>query len=68
MANVGGNHFPLDPMTYIGRVTRGEDGRVKNLEVYYDDSIIKLSEDPSENEFITFTTVVLLEEPYNPGE
>lgn len=54
---------PLDPLTYIGRVTRGGDGRVKTLEVFYQEDVIHLED---EDEFITFTTVVLLEEP-RPG-
>lgn len=57
-----GQSFPLDPMQYIGRVTRGEDGKVRNLEVIYDDDIVHLSEDPTKNEFVTFKTEVLLEE------
>jgi hypothetical protein len=56
-----GQSFALDPLQYIGRVTRGEDGRVTNLEVFYDDSIITLDEDPRKNEFVTFRTDVLLE-------
>jgi hypothetical protein len=51
----------IDPMTYIGRVTRGDDGRVKTVDVIYDDGdAIELSEG---DEFITFTTVIVLEEP-----
>ena len=56
----------LDPLTYIGRVHRGEDGRVDTMEVFYDDSLIHLEDG---DEFVTFTTIVLLEEPREvPGE
>jgi hypothetical protein len=59
MANLSnGQNFPLDPMTYIGRVKRNADtGRVESMEVFYDDSLIHIEEG---DEFITFTTVVLL--------
>lgn len=53
-----GQNFPLDPMTYIGRVKRDpETGRVVSMEVFYDDSVIHIE---NGDEFITFTTVVLL--------
>jgi hypothetical protein len=55
-----GQGFPLDPMTYIGRVKRGDDGRVRSMEVFYDDDMIHLEDG---DEFVSFTTVVLLEEP-----
>lgn len=50
----------LDPLQYIGKVTRGEDGRVRTLEVLYDTDMIQLEDG---DEFVTFTTTVLLEEP-----
>jgi hypothetical protein len=53
-------NMPLDPLTYIGRVTRGEDGRTKTIEVFYDTDTITLEDG---DEFVTFTTRVLLEEP-----
>lgn len=53
-----GQSFPMDPMTYIGRVKRNaETGRVESMEVFYDDSLIALADG---DEFVTFTTVVLL--------
>ncbi len=50
----------LDPLRYIGRVHRGEDGRVKTMEVFYDTDTIHLEDG---DEFVTFTTTVLLETP-----
>lgn len=48
-----------DPFQYIGRVTaRHEDGRVKTLDVIYQDDTVTLSDDPTKNDFITFVTVV----------
>ncbi len=50
--------IPLDPLQYIGRVTRNpETGRVASMEVFYGDDVIRLE---SGDEFITFTTVVLM--------
>ncbi len=57
--------FVLDPLTYIGRVHRGEDGRVKTMEVFYDTDSIHLEDG---DEFVTFTTVVLLEDDYNQDQ
>ena len=56
---VGGPiEVPLDPLTYIGRVKRDPDtGRVVSMEVFYDDAVIHLEDG---DEFVTFTTVVLL--------
>lgn len=58
--SVNAKDFILDPLTYIGRVQRGEDGRVKTMEVFYDTDVIHLEDG---DEFVTFTTRVLLEEP-----
>lgn len=61
-----GQQFPLDPMTYIGRIKRGTDGRPYMMEIFYEDSLIELE---NGDEFITFTTVVDLEQPREvPGE
>lgn len=59
MANFSnGQNFVLDPMTYLGRVKRNANtGRVESMEVFYDDSTIHIKDG---DEFITFTTVVLL--------
>lgn len=58
-----GQDFILDPLTYIGRVKeRDEQGRPKLMEICYDDSIIKMSDNIEENNFFTFTTQVLLED------
>jgi hypothetical protein len=51
--------LPLDPLMYLGRVHRGEDGRVKTLEVFYDTDTIHIEDN---DEFVTFTTRILLEE------
>jgi hypothetical protein len=50
----------LDPLMYIGRVARGEDGRVKTIEVIYDTDTVDVEDG---DEFVTFTTQILLEEP-----
>lgn len=52
--------MPMDPLLYIGRVHRGEDGRVATIEVFYDDSVIHLEDG---DEFVTFRTEILLEQP-----
>lgn len=53
--------FPvLDPMQYIGRVKRDDEGKVRNIEVFYPTENVRLTDG---DEFITFTTVILLEEP-----
>ena len=57
-----GQDIVLDPMTYLGRVTRGDDGRVETLEVIYDDQTVHIEDG---DEFVTFTTVVLLEDRQN---
>ncbi len=49
----------FDPLMYIGRVHRGEDDRVKTMEVFYDTDTIHLEDG---DEFVTFHTQVLLEE------
>lgn len=51
--------YILDPLTYIGRVHRGENGRVDTIEVFYDDSVIHVEDG---DEFVTFTTQILLED------
>lgn len=50
--------MPKDPMTYIGRVTRDENGKARNVEIFYPEDVIELAQG---DEFITFTTVVVLE-------
>ena len=50
---------PMDPLQYVGRVTRGEDGRVATIEVFYDTDTIHIADG---DEFVTFKTEVLLEE------
>lgn len=52
--------FVLDPMHYIGRVTRGDDGKVRNIEVFYDEDTVTIEQG---DEFVTFVTRILLEEP-----
>lgn len=49
---------PVDPMTYIGRITRDANGRTHNIEVFYPQDVISLTDG---DEFITFTTVTVLE-------
>jgi len=49
----------MDPLQYVGRVTRGEDGRVATIEVFYDTDTIHIADG---DEFVTFKTEVLLEE------
>jgi len=62
MKDQNGNEygFILDPLVYIARVHRGEDGRVKTMEVFYETDIIHLDDG---DEFVTIKTQVLLEEP-----
>jgi hypothetical protein len=52
--------IPLDPMTYIARITeRGEDGRPRTLELFYEGDEISVTDGDS---FVTFTTTHLLED------
>lgn len=51
-------HAPLDPLVYLGRVHRDEGGKVVSLEVCYDNDTVHIEDG---DEFVTFTTVVLLE-------
>lgn len=65
MKDQNGNEFGIifDPLMYIGRVHRGEDGRVKTMEVFYDTDTLEVEDG---DEFVTFNTQVLLEgEPRN---
>jgi hypothetical protein len=52
--------IPLDPMVYVARVHRGEDGKTKTLEIFYESDMIHLEQG---DEFVTITTRVLLENP-----
>lgn len=55
------HHFegPLDPLMYIGLVTRRPDGKVDTIKVIYDNESVDVTDGM---EFITFKTVILLEE------
>lgn len=44
---------PLDPFIHLARVTRGEDGRVRSMEVIYDTESVTIEDG---DEFVTFTT------------
>jgi hypothetical protein len=51
-------HPTLDPFQYVGRVTRDDTGRVRNIEVVHQDESITVE---SGDEFITFVTVITLD-------
>lgn len=51
--------MPLDPLQYVGRVHRDENGVVRTMEVFRDQDEIHIKDG---DEFVTFTTVVLLED------
>lgn len=53
-------NFPLDPFTYLGRVTRDKSGKVTTMEVFGPEDSITLEQG---DEFITFTTVMDLTTP-----
>ena len=48
----------LDPLTYIGKITRDDAGKIRYLELVYDGESIKVKD---LDEFLTFTTTVALE-------
>ncbi len=48
----------MNPYLYIGKVTRDENGVVRNIEVFYDKDNIHLN---NGDEFITFETKIFLE-------
>lgn len=48
-----------DPFQYIGRITkRDSEGRVRAMEIIHPDDTVTLSENPDENNFVTFVTVI----------
>lgn len=47
--------MPLDPFQYIGRVSRGEDGKVRQIDVIYPEESVRIEDG---TEFVTFTTVI----------
>lgn len=61
MKNAAGDdmNILLDPMMYIGRVKDRDDaGRVRTMEIIYDDDTVDVTDG---DEFFTFRTEVLLE-------
>lgn len=53
----------VDPFQYIGRVTRDADGKVRRLSVFYGNETFRIEDGA---EFVTFTTVVDLEDATPP--
>ena len=52
--------LPPDPFTYVGRVHRGDNGKVTSMEVFGPADTLTVSDG---DEFVTFTTVTDLQGP-----
>lgn len=51
--------MPMDPLTYVGKVKRDNEGKVREIAVIYGQESVKIKDG---DEFITFTTVIDIEQ------